>query len=102
MYPTDIDLTRLKGWDFLEDSLEDFLKLLSSLWHWSTFGYKRVNHKSGTIRLELHTGGWSGNEDIIAMLQQNIFWSMFWQRSRRGGHYYLLIDAKTIRRWRID
>jgi len=34
------------------------------------------------------TGGWSGNEDIIAALQRNtMFWMVCWQQSKRGGHF---------------
>jgi len=42
--------------------------------------------------LSLSTGGWSGNEDIIRALKKNfIFWSMYWQMNRRGGHYQFKI-----------
>jgi len=44
------------------------------------------NEVDRTIRV--HTGGWSGNEDLISSLQDNfIFWSMCWVSTRRGGHY---------------
>lgn len=42
--------------------------------------------------LELHTGGWSGNESIIAALEKTMFWALYWQKSERGGHYYFKID----------
>lgn len=45
-----------------------------------------------TIKLGLHTGGWSGNEDIIEALQENeMFFLLYWLKSVRGGHYYLQI-----------
>jgi hypothetical protein len=35
-----------------------------------------------------HTGGWSGNEDIIeAMMENVLLWLAVWQRSERGGHF---------------
>jgi len=37
--------------------------------------------------LELHTLGWSGNEDIIGVLSQTAFWFVCWQKSERGGHF---------------
>jgi len=43
------------------------------------------------MRLALHTGGWSGNEDIIGELQGTWFWLMYWTESHRGGHYYFEI-----------
>lgn len=37
---------------------------------------------------ELITGGWSGNEDIIGAMRENyIFWSLWWERSERGGYH---------------
>jgi hypothetical protein len=46
----------------------------------------------GTETLELHTAGWSGNEDTIGALQSNaMFWALYWQKSERGGHYYFIV-----------
>lgn len=43
---------------------------------------------------EISTGGWSGNEDIIEAMQDNqVFWSLHWLESRRGGHYKFLAYA---------
>ncbi len=39
------------------------------------------------MKLELHTGGWSKNEEIItAMKKCGLF--LFWTKSEAGGHYY--------------
>lgn len=35
-----------------------------------------------------HTGGWSGNEQIIHELQRSYLWNVFLQRYDAGGHYY--------------
>jgi len=44
------------------------------------------------LHFEYHTGGWSGNEDVIGALKNNLlFWPMFWQKSTRGGHYFFRI-----------
>lgn len=54
------------------------------------YGYIKLNIKmaSKRFKLELHTGGWSENEEIIEELQKNLFWLFCWQKSERGGHYY--------------
>ena len=44
-------------------------------------------------KLELHTWGWSGNEDIIIALQMNkAFWK-FLKKEEAGGHYYFELKA---------
>lgn len=35
-----------------------------------------------------HTGGWSGNESIIDVLQESWLWDWLLERYDRGGHYY--------------
>jgi hypothetical protein len=49
---------------------------------------------AGVRKLELHTGGWSGNEDIIRTLQENrILWVMMrYYMWKAGGHYYFRIS----------
>ena len=56
-------------------------------------GFVRRRPYSGKITIELHTGGWSGNEDLIRALQKSYFWS-FWRISKVGGHYYFKIPLK--------
>ena len=56
----------------------DYIK---SIWHWNDYFVKK--DKS---HFELHTGGWSGNEDIIrAMMDNQVFWIMCWIESKHGG-----------------
>lgn len=93
-YPHNFELERIKGWNLQKDQIEDLLDLVESCWHWPDLcfvrkkGFTSILRKS-CIKLELHTGGWSGNEDIIRALQENeFFWLLYWTKSERGGHYW--------------
>jgi len=89
-YPDEDSLQQIKEWDILGQGAQGLLDLVGENTNWAD----RQIHITGkkVIRFEYHTGGWSGNEDVIAALRHNfIFWSMFWQKSTRGGHYYFKI-----------
>jgi hypothetical protein len=67
------------------DKYEALIGYLKTIWHWPEYveydGYKLI----------LHTGGWSENEKIIEYLSNTVFWHLYWQSSKRGGHYYFEI-----------
>jgi len=66
----------LKPWAIVDLIYED----------WMYYGTIWQDREKGI--LELATGGWSGNESIIAALQENLmFWGMYWMESKRGGYY---------------
>ena len=84
-YPTD-DLL-----DFIErfDYRDGWIKLMDIIYDcWFGPSYFSKTEENGYMVYDLSTGGWSGNEDLIAALQSNhMFWAMNWYSSRRGGHY---------------
>lgn len=89
-YPDEASLEAIKKWDILKQGVDGLLDLVRENTNWAD----RQIHITGkkVIHFEYHTGGWSGNEDVIAALHQNfLFWSMFWQKSTAGGHYYFKI-----------
>ena len=91
-YPTKADLERIKNYKFEKfKSFRPLLNLIQDLWHWSDL---IVWDK---YDLELHTGGWSGNEDIIEALQGTDFWLLAWQESRRGGHYKFKLKKEWLK-----
>ena len=100
-YPTTSELKQIKDWD-----INDFINLLSfieDLWWSPDWGFKmewgkdRLNNKRPVILLELHTGGWSGNEDIIySLLENRMFKSLWYTQWNRSGHYRFEINPYNV------
>ena len=86
-YPDELRLQFIEDYKELEgNGLITFLNIIEETW--SDYGTFRLKGKK-VLKLDLHTGGWSGNEDIVRALKKNItFWGRYWQRSDLGGHYY--------------
>lgn len=84
-YPTEYALKRIQEWDVLEHnkfvSLMDFVK---SIWQYP----EHISEENKVYTLV--TNGWSGNEDIIDAMQQNMMLNiLYWCSSERGGkHVY--------------
>ena len=89
-YPDEKFLEEIKGWDLLTQGAEGLLDLIEENTNWADRQIHIIGKK--VIRFEYHTGGWSGNEDVIGALRQNLcFWAFFWEKSTRGGHFYFRI-----------
>jgi len=87
-YPDEESLKQIKEWDILEEGIYGLLDLVEENTNWAD----RQIYRGVRGKYVYHTGGWSGNEDVINALHQNfLFWSMFWVKSTRGGHYYFHI-----------
>ena len=92
-YPTPAELRRIRAWQF-EDGFDVLLAFVRSLWWAPEWGWTQTQR-----RYYISTGGWSGNEDLIAALRANrsLFWTLCWISSRRGGHYQFEVP-KAFRR----
>lgn len=57
--------------------------------HWNTdYGTISIDKtEEGTIIVELTTGGWSENEELINEIADTMFWFLWWFESKRGGYY---------------
>jgi len=86
-YPTDASLKVIQKWDFSKKGVDGFLDFIERFWHWPDWGFVRSGN-----RLELYTGGWSSNEDIIEAMKVTLFWSACWKKSERGGRYFFELD----------
>lgn len=95
-YPTNRELATLKRFKFQRwQDVLDMLEHIRELWNWNDTAF--VLKGKTVLRLELHTYGWSGNESIVEALMDNpMFWSLFWQSSRRGGHYTFKISKSVF------
>jgi hypothetical protein len=81
-YPTNDELASVRNWDVVNTSLDEYIAYIKSIWKYPEYitldGYK----------WHVSTCGWSGNEMIIAAMKENtMLWMLYWEQSRRGGHY---------------
>lgn len=96
-YPNSTELEKISKWRLMCLSIDNFEKFLSYLETiWNNCDSYEFEYKGNKI--ELHTGGWSGCEDIINALKKTEFWFLFWQKSIRGGHYYFTINKKLFKK----
>ena len=86
-YPEAKDLQKIREWDAIRCAFE-LIKFIESI-SWCD----AVKIKGKRVwQVEFHTWGWSGNEDIIDALQENeMFFTLYWLKTCRGGHYYFKV-----------
>ena len=86
-YPDEASLKTIANWDILIKGVGGLLDLIFENTRWADRQISITGRR--VIRFVYHTGGWSGNEDVISALHSNIqFWLTFWEKSTRGGYYY--------------
>ena len=89
-YPDEASLKAIREWDILKNGVNGLVDLIEENTNWPDWSFSIAGKR--VLRFEYHTGGWSGNEDVIDALRENLlFWSMFWRKSTVGGHYYFRI-----------
>lgn len=102
MYPTESDLKKIREF---EGTPEEMVEYLRSIWEYADWGFSVRNGRDSLgkacIKVNMSTGGWSGNEDIIGELGSTFFWFFNWWSSRRGGHYEFRI-SKNLYKHKID
>lgn len=97
-YPEQKELQKIKDWD-----VYDFINLIDfvrDLWNYNKHikCYWHNKNKTGyTMRLELLTCGWSGNESIVdSLLENNVFKMLWYAEWHRGGKYVFEIDPVNV------
>ena len=69
------------------------VSIIEKYWN-QDYGTLDIEGKNGIVTLELTTGGWSENEEIIDILCNTMFWFLWWQESKRGGYYKFIYSEK--------
>ena len=98
-YPTEEELKKIREWE-LEDDFEKLAEYVIRLWHfedWAEFrDWKKDEYDTEYRELRLATAGWSGNEDIVSALYENMMFRMLcWYSNHRGGlHIYHIPKLK--------
>ena len=93
-YPTDEYLKFIEEYTPDKMPIMDFVSILGDNWYFDDWGFRLKRKYMGVRKLELHTGGWSGNEDIIGAIKSNIYlthFSMKYVKWHTGGHFYFEI-----------
>jgi hypothetical protein len=100
-YPSDEELESIRNWPIHTGrDLTAVLSYIGARWNWGDsmwvkLGRRRREWPGGPLhrRYEIHTGGWSGNEDLIYALRENtVAWMMTWKQTSVGGHYVLMVN----------
>ena len=85
---TDEEISIFNTNDFFEG-----VTIIEKYWN-QDYGTFNIESKNGITVLELTTGGWSENEEIINILCDKMFWFLWWQKSKRGGYYKFIYTEK--------
>ena len=104
-YPTEDAIDYINNWSMIADENDNavrfgqffpnqnytnLIEYIRQLWVYPTEG---VVYEGGL--LELHTIGWSGNEDIIRELKKTGLWMFKLRATRIGGHYFFRVDSES-------
>ena len=84
----------LETFDIKKQPIKDLVEWIGNQWN-NTYGIWKVYKYGNHIKLEIHTGGWSQNEELISEFERVKFIGMFWQKSEKGGHYYYSFPLLT-------
>jgi hypothetical protein len=101
-YPTEEALNYIDNWGsrevdgklfygekFVVHNYEELIEYVLSIW---TYG-KDALIWDGKL-LEIHTLGWSGNEEILPRLKNTALWLLKFRAQEAGGHYYFNVNDK--------
>ena len=85
-YPSEQILKIIEKIDLQNYSIKDLIGLMQGEW-WGS-DCMVIEEGKETVKVEFHTVGWSGNEDLMTAFEKVELIGLFWQKSERGGHYW--------------
>jgi len=95
-YPTEEELDDIEKWPYQE--VHALLDFIGRIWWAPDWGWREFEGKeegNPTRHILASTGGWSGNEDIMAAFRRNyLAYSQCFVSYRRGGHYELSLPKR--------
>lgn len=97
-YPTQEALDYIRNWQvngeyWCKSMYRELIDYVKSIWTYND----AIEEENGL--LEIHTYGWSGNEDIIDELNKTDLWLMKFRAKQSGGHYYFKLDSDSEYDW---
>lgn len=95
-YPTDAELDAILNY---KGDVDGMIEIIRRTWRLGN-DYVRIRGKT-ILKVELHTFGWSGNEAVIATLKDTMFWTIGWERTCRGGHYYFRFNRCQLSNFKL-
>ncbi len=96
-YPSKELLQSIKDFNGSSMNIMELVKTILENWNHGKMGYRLHKNYNGKYKLELHTLGWSGNEEIINEIINNIYLTHFhmkYYQWKTGGHYYFEIPIR--------
>lgn len=92
-YPVTQTLVEIRTWN--PTDIAGVFNFIESAWN----NVGKVTELEGG-KIEFVTGGWSGNEDLIAALKENdLIWSLSWLASKRGGYHRFIKYHKNVEKY---
>ena len=94
-YPSDAELEQIRTAETDPRSWFAFICATGHFWpDWGWRVEEADEDGKPVTRYLISTGGWSGNEDILAAMRDNfILWHQTWRVHRAGGHYEFEVAA---------
>ena len=89
-YPDSADIRKIKKWK-TTNGWRDLIDFVEGAVWLRDYGRFRRNNR----HVRIATGGWSGNEEIVGALSDNlVFWATCWLKSERGGLHVFRLPSK--------